>query len=53
MTAARGKRAAGDRKRQVRRVSFEDMRGRDQGEKMRKRAAATKTKRRKAAEVID
>lgn len=53
MTAARGNGRQAIGKRHVRRVSFKDVRGSDQGEKMRKRAAATKTKRRKAAEVAD
>ena len=53
MTAARGKRAAGDWKKASQTRFFQGHVSSDQGEKMRKRAAATKTKHRKAAEVID
>ena len=53
MTAARGSGRQAIGKRQVRHVSFKNMRGSDQGEKMRKRTAGTKTKHRKATEVAD
>ena len=48
-----GRRSEKDTSGALVKVSFKDMRGSNQGEKMRKRAAATKTKHRKAAEVID